>query len=102
VRDAGDGRFVPGAEIVVTLIDPQGHELGTHVHPLVWHPIAYHYGRNWAFEREGRYRLRVRVEPPKFMRHDQVNGARLSKAAELEFDDIDPATLSCARSYSPT
>ncbi len=44
VRDAGDGRFVPGARVLATLVDPDGEELGTHEQPLLWHPMIYHYG----------------------------------------------------------
>jgi hypothetical protein len=89
LRDAGDGRFVPGARISVTVIDPENREIGTHVHPMVWHPLVYHYGRDWPAGPAGRYRLRVQIEPPRFMRHDQLNGARLSSPAELEFDDVE-------------
>jgi hypothetical protein len=89
VRDAGDGRFIPGAGVVVTVTDPNGRELGTHAHPLVWHPLLYQYGRDWRFAFDGRYRLLVRVEPPRFMRHDQVNGNRLSEAAEVEFAGVE-------------
>jgi hypothetical protein len=45
VRDASDGRFVPGVRVFATLIDPDGNEVGTHERPLIWHPIIYHY---WA------------------------------------------------------
>jgi hypothetical protein len=48
VRDAADGRFVPCLAVWATLIDPQGREVGTHQQPLLWHPMLYHYGRNWA------------------------------------------------------
>lgn len=89
LRDAGDGRCVPGARITVTVIDSEDREIGTHVHPMVWHPLVYHYGRDWPFAAGERYRLRVRIDPPRFMRHDQLNGARLSSAAELVFDDVE-------------
>lgn len=88
VRDAGDGRFVPGARVLVTVIDPGGQELGTHEQPLLWHPMIYHYGRNWATSGDGVYRLRVRVEPPRFMRHDQINGRRFTEPVEVEFSDV--------------
>ena len=71
VRDAGDGRFVPGVRVLATLISPDGDEVGTHEQPLMWHPMMYHYGRNWIVPADGRYTLRVRVEPPTFMRHDE-------------------------------
>jgi hypothetical protein len=34
------------------------------------------------------YRLRVRVEPPTFMRHDEVNGRRFTSPVEVESDDV--------------
>ena len=88
VRDAGDGRFVPGVRVLATLIDPVGLEVGTHEQPLLWHPMIYHYGRNWAVSRDGQYTLRVRVEPPTFMRHDHVNGRRFAEPVEVEFSDV--------------
>jgi hypothetical protein len=48
VRDAADGRFVPGLRVTVTLFDADGRELGTHEQPMLWHPMIYHYGRNWV------------------------------------------------------
>jgi hypothetical protein len=50
VRDASGGRFVPGVRVFATLIDPDGNEVGTHEQPLIWHPMIYHYGRNWVCE----------------------------------------------------
>lgn len=88
VRDAGDGRFVPGVRVLATLIDPQGQELGTHEQPLLWHPMIYHYGRNWQVPSDGEYTLRVRVEPPTFMRHDEVNGRRFAEPVEVEFRGV--------------
>jgi Fe2+ transport protein len=88
VRDAGDGRFVPGVTVTATLIDPDGNEVGTHEQPLVWHPMIYHYGRNWTVPADGRYSLRVRLEPPTFMRHDEINGRRFLDPVEVLFDDV--------------
>lgn len=88
VRDASDGRFVPSARVIVTLIGPDGDRLGTHEQPLLWHPMVYHYGRNWSAPSDGSYGLRVRVEPPRFLRHDQVNGNRLVDPVEIEFRDV--------------
>ena len=59
VRDGADGRFVPALDVTVTLIDPDGNEVGTHGQPFLWHPWLYHYGRNWTVPEEGEYRVRV-------------------------------------------
>ena len=88
VRDSGDGRFVPGLPVWVTLIDDEGHEVGKRVHPMLWHPLAYHYGRNWRVPRNGHYRLRVRIDPAEFPRHDRVTGRRFVAPVEVEFHDV--------------
>ena len=80
VCDASDGRFVPALTVTGTLIDPDGNEVGTHEHPLLWHPMIYHYGRNWKVPQDGEYTLKVHIEPPTFMRHDEINGCRFDEA----------------------
>lgn len=37
---------------------------------------------------DGTYTLKVRVEPPTFMRHDEVNGRRVTEAVEVTFEDV--------------
>ncbi|MGE5166289.1 MAG: iron transporter [Sphingobacteriales bacterium] len=88
VRDAGDGRFIPGLKVFATLIDDQGHDIGTHQQPFLWHPWLYHYGRNWKVPGDGIYRLRIRFDAPPFHRHDKLNGRRFLKGAEIEFTDV--------------
>jgi hypothetical protein len=41
---------------------------------------------------DGRYRLRVRVEPPSFSRHDKTNGYRYLDAVEVEFENVEVKT----------
>ncbi|MDQ2081105.1 iron transporter [Xanthobacteraceae bacterium Astr-EGSB] len=88
VRDHADGRLIPGLDVRVTVTDEDGQEIGTHEHPLLWHPYLYHYGRNWHIPRAGRYSLRVRFEAPRFARHDRKNGCRLSEGADVTFDNV--------------
>ena len=88
VRDAADGRFLPGLTVYATLIDHNGIEIATHQQPFLWHPWLYHYGRNWRVPGNGTYTLRVRIEPPEFMRHDKTNGKRFAEPVELAFDDV--------------
>ena len=88
VRDAGDGRFVPGLRVIVALIDPAGDAVGTREQPLLWHPMIYHYGGNWKVEASGLHSLHVKVEPPKFMRTDVLNGDRLLAPAQVDFDSV--------------
>jgi hypothetical protein len=88
VRDIGDGRFVPGARVVVTVADSEGQEVGSHEHPLVWHPMLYGYRRDWDLPADGVYAVHVRVEPPTFSRHDERNGTRFTTPAEVEFTNV--------------
>jgi hypothetical protein len=88
VRDASDGRFVPGVGVTVTVVDPDGNEVGTHEHPLLWHPMIYHYGRNWQLPADGDYTLRVHIDPPTFHRHDEVNGRRFTDPVDVEFTGV--------------
>jgi hypothetical protein len=88
VRDAGDGRFVPCLTVEVTLTAPDGTVIGPHEQPMLWHPMIYHYGRNWRLPADGTYVLHVRIEPPAFMRHDEVNGRRFTEPVEAEFTKV--------------
>jgi uncharacterized protein involved in high-affinity Fe2+ transport len=54
--------------------------------------MIYHYGRNWRVPGDGRYRLRVRVDPPQFPRHDRINGRRFAEPVEVQFDDVEVRT----------
>jgi hypothetical protein len=85
VRDAVDGRFIPGLSVSVTLTAPDGREVGTYTQPFLWHPWLYHYGQNWIVPGEGEYRVRVKIAPPDFMRHDYENGNRYAAPIEAEF-----------------
>jgi hypothetical protein len=92
VRDAADGRFIPGLKVFATLIDAKGRKVGTHEQPYIWHPWLYHYGRNWKVPGDGIYTLRVRFDPPTYHRHDRLNGRRFAKGAELEFKNVEIKT----------
>jgi len=85
VRDAGDGRFVPGARVTVWLVTSSGEEIGPHDLPLTWHPILYHYGFGWSPGKEGIRLVRVRVDPPEFHTEDAADGPRFTSTAEVEF-----------------
>lgn len=88
VRDAADGRFVPCLNVTVTLVSPDGKTVGTEVQPMLWHPMIYHYGRNWTLPADGEYTLRAHIEPPEFMRHDEVNGVRFTEPVDVEFTGV--------------
>jgi hypothetical protein len=88
VCDAADGRFVPGLDVTATLVTPGGQELGPYPQELVWHPMLYHYARNWNVPEDGGYTLRVHVDPPTFMRHDEINGRRFTEPVDAEFTGV--------------
>lgn len=88
VRDAADGRLIPGLQVEATVIDGDGNELGSHEMPLLWHPYLYHYGRNWRLPADGSYTLKVRFDAPTFARHDEKNGRRFLKGAEVTFENV--------------
>lgn len=85
VRDAGDGRFIPGLRVSLALDAPDGSHVGTRALPLVWHPWLYHYGLNWKVPSAGDYTARIRIDVPSFPRHDQVNGNRYTQRVNLTF-----------------
>ncbi|MGE3276812.1 MAG: iron transporter [Vicinamibacterales bacterium] len=88
VADGADGRFVPGLDVHVTVVDKDGTELGTHEHPLLWHPYLYHYGRNWVLPADGKYTLKVHIDAPTFPRHDETNGKRYAEAVDVSFEGV--------------
>jgi hypothetical protein len=86
VADAADGRFVPELHITLTVLEGD-REVFTTTMPFLWHPYLYHYGTNAKVPGEGPYSIRVRIDPPTFMRHDPVNGKRYERPVELVFRD---------------
>jgi hypothetical protein len=86
VADAADGRFVPGLDITLTLLEGD-RELFTTNMPFLWHPYLYHYGTNAKVPGEGPFSVRVTIGAPTFMRHDPVNGKRYEQPVHLVFDD---------------
>lgn len=88
VRDADDGRFVPGLRVHATLLDAGGKQVGSYELPFLWHPWLYHYGLNVQVPGDGRYSLQLRIDPPAFPRHDKVNGRRYARAEEVTFSDV--------------
>lgn len=88
VCDAADGRFVPGLSVTATLVTASGEEHGPYPQELVWHPMLYHYARNWQLPEDGEYTLRVHVESASFMRHDEINGRRFVDPVDAEFRGV--------------
>ena len=60
--ELADGRFVPGLDITLTLLEGD-RELFSTTMPFLWHPYLYHYGTNAKVPGEGPYTVRVRIDP---------------------------------------
>jgi len=97
VRNAVDGRFIPGLTVYATLTDSSGDEVGTHEQPFLWHPWIYHYGRNWRVPGDGDYTLHIHVDAPKFPRHDKTNGKLYAEPADVTFEQV---TIKAGRKQS--
>jgi hypothetical protein len=97
VADAADGRFVPGLEIELTVLDGD-RELFSTPMPFLWHPYLYHYGANARVDGDGPFTVRARIAAPTFMRHDPVNGKRYAEPVEVTFPD---RTFKPGRKESP-
>jgi len=89
VADGADGRFIPELTITVSVVTPDGQELGPHPHPFMWHPMVYHYARDWQLPEGGDYTLQVHIQPPTFMRHDEVNGRRYLEPVDVVFENVE-------------
>ena len=78
--------------MIATLTSEDGEQVGPFEVPFLWHPGLYHYGRNVEVPGDGSYTLDIRIEPPKFMRHDETNGNRYGSPVEVTFEDVDIET----------
>jgi hypothetical protein len=92
VRDAADGRFLPGIKVTAALFGDNDWTSGPVELPFLWHPALYHYGRNLKVPASGAYRLVVEIAPPEFPRHDKVNGLRYREGAKVEFEKVEIET----------
>jgi hypothetical protein len=86
VADSADGRFVPGLEISLSVLEGDREVIRTEL-PFLWHPFLHHYGINARVPGEGPYTVRAVIEPPRYLRHDPVNGKRYPEQVEVEFEN---------------
>ena len=92
VSDAADGRFIPYLTVHATLTQEGAEVVGPTEIPFVWHPGVYHYGKNLKVPGDGRYTLQISIDPPTFMRHDEVNGKRYADRVEVTFENVEIKT----------
>jgi hypothetical protein len=95
VRDAQDGRLVPGVRVLASFLATDGRPVAQTELPFSWHPLVNQFAGNLYLPRAGRYTLHVDVLPPIYRRHDPINGDRYHDAVFAEFTglQIDPGRL---------
>lgn len=109
VRDAFDGRTVPGLTIAATISESSGKVLWSGPLPFAWHPLLHRYGENIPLPESGNYTFSFRIEPAPFRRHDPINGDRYRDTVEAEFRELfvnmeklaDPATIDNLKEWLP-
>ena len=87
VRDAADGRSVPGLDVKVTLRASNGVATRTGALPFGWHPVLNRYGDNMILP-HGPFAVEVRIARPMYARHDSVNGNRYIHPVIASFPDV--------------
>jgi len=92
VSDIGDQRFIPQLTVRATIIAESGEQVGPFEVPFLWHPGLYHYGKDIKVPGDGKYTVRVEIDPPTFMRHDEINGKRFAEKVTVEFPDFEITT----------
>jgi uncharacterized protein involved in high-affinity Fe2+ transport len=95
VRDAADGRIVPGLEIRATLRPDGGGRQITATLPYGWHPILNRYGENIVLP-TGSFSMSVHIAMPEYSRHDSTNGNRFRGDVTARFEKVSVSTDSLA------
>jgi hypothetical protein len=88
VHDATDFHFVSGLTVYVTVVDKNGFSIGSFEHPLLQRPNLYHYGRNWILPGDGKYTLRVKIETPENMLHNEKSELTYPTTVEVVFKNV--------------
>ncbi len=88
VKDVLDGRFLPGLNVVATLLDGRGGQAASSHLPFVWDPEQNHYGANVCVPESGAYLLQVHVHPATFNRTDKELGKRFVGDAHVSFENV--------------
>ena len=87
VRDAADGRSVPGLDVRATLRASNGVATRTASLPFGWHPVLNRYGDNMILP-GGPFTIEVRIARPMYARHDSVNGNRYIRPVVARFPNV--------------
>lgn len=87
VRDAADGRMVPGLTVRATLTDAAGRQTDSRTLAFGWYDVLNRYGDNVALP-AGPFTLRVVIQRALYRRHDPTNGDRYADSAVAEFHNV--------------
>jgi hypothetical protein len=88
VRDRHDGRFLPGLDVHLRLLDASGQQVAATAVPFIWHPFVLHYGINGRIPGEGDYTAEVTIPAPHFHRHDEVRGRRFQSDVTIRLGPV--------------
>lgn len=98
IRDAADGRVVPGLTVRASLVDATGRVLDTRPLPFGYYPVLHRYGDNlrWPMD-AGPLTIRLEIAPPTYWRHDPSNGDRFRDSTTVEFTNVAVTPAALAR-----
>jgi Fe2+ transport protein len=88
VRDRTDGRFIPGLDVHMRLLDASDEAVAETDIPFIWHPFVLHYGVDARIPKEGDYTAEVTIPAPRFHRHDELRGKRYERDVTVRLGPI--------------
>lgn len=98
VRDAADGRLVPGLTVRASLVDAGGRTVDARALPFGYYPVMHRYGDNLRWPTDaGPLTVRVEIAPPTYWRHDPSNGDRYRDSTMAEFTNVTVTPAALAR-----
>ncbi|HEX5770034.1 MAG TPA: iron transporter [Nocardioidaceae bacterium] len=90
--ETATGRIVPDVPITVEIVDADGNVVDS-ARLNFLHSTFFHYANNFRVPEEGRYSLRVTLEPPTFFRHGEAGEEPpLAEPATVTFEDVELGT----------
>lgn len=87
--ETATGRIVPDVPITLQVLDAEGKVVDEKQLQFL-HSTFFHYANNFRIPEEGRYSLRVTLEPPTFFRHGEAGEEPpLAEPATVTFEDVE-------------
>jgi hypothetical protein len=91
-RETATGRILPDVPVSVEIVDAGGKVVDS-ARLNFLHSTFFHYANNFRVPEEGRYSLRVTLEPPTFFRHGEAGEEPpLAEPATVTFEDVELGT----------